>query len=372
MRNKKFVFWITLWSSLFLVSACSLSPGLRFEKVDGPTENILMSSGIKQNIVPITVDLLMGFEEIHKKNQEFPLELIYLNSHPPLPYQVGVGDRIDIVLWDQPEFNKAFSVGQGGFVVNHSGHIDFPYIGLVRVQSLTVQQIRELLIKSLGKYIKRPQLSIRVVDFRSQKIVVEGELKNPGMVPLNEIPMTLAEAISRAGGYQPLADQSRLQLLREGRSYQISLKTLFKKGLSASNILLKNGDWLKVPSREEQKIWVMGEVGQAIAVMMRDGELTLNDALIQAGGINTFSGDPGQIYVIRDFEKSLRQKELTVYHLNAKHVVHLALANHFPLQKNDIVFVDSSPVVRWNKVLNMLLPSAQSIQTLRSLSKGGN
>jgi polysaccharide export outer membrane protein len=97
---------------------------------------------------------------------------------------------------------------------------------------------------------------------------------------------------------------------------------------------------------------------------MRNGRLTLNEALGDAGGINPASADPSQIYVVR---KGVAEQP-EIYHLDARSPAAYALAEGFELKPRDVVYVDPVPLVRWNRVINLILPSSQIVNATRGLS----
>ncbi len=84
-------------------------------------------------------------------------------------------------------------------------------------------------------------------------------------------------------------------------------------GVSANRILLQSGDMVTVRHRDESKVYVMGEIARPSALPMRNGRLSLNEALGEAGGPNLLTANTGQIYVIRNSP----QGAPAVFHLNA-------------------------------------------------------
>jgi polysaccharide export outer membrane protein len=90
---------------------------------------------------------------------------------------------------------------------------------------------------------------------------------------------------------------------------------------------------------------------------MRNGRLSLNQALGEAGGVSTTSGNPRQIFVVRAKVDGTPE----VYHLDASTPVSYALAEGFELRPHDVVYVDPVPLVRWSRVINLILPSAQVV-----------
>jgi polysaccharide export outer membrane protein len=171
--------------------------------------------------------------------------------------------------------------------------------------------------------------------------------------PINDLPMTLTEAINRAGGVTPTADQSRIMVSREGKTFQINLPQLVQRGVNPSSIMLASGDVVRVLSRDESKIFISGEVTSPRALPMRNGRLTLNEALGEAGGINPVTGDARQVYVVRRTSQSS-----VVYQLDANAPGALAIAEGFELNPRDVVYVAATPLTNWNRTISAMIPGA--------------
>jgi polysaccharide export outer membrane protein len=268
-------------------------------------------------------------------------------------YTIGAGDVLAITVWDHPELAS----GAGGYLVSASGQVQFPYIGSTPLAGLTEQGANDLLSKRLAKYLKNPQITLSIQSYRAGSVYVDGEVRTPGLQPVNDLPMTLPVVLGRAGGLGPNADRSALALTRDGITTRIDLQQLTAQGINPANILLGSGDMLRVPGRDESRIFVLGEVSRAGAQLLRNGRLTLNEALGDAGGISPASGDPRQVYVIRNGAAGNPQ----IFHLDARTAVAYALAEGFELRSRDVVFVDPVPLVSWNRVISLILPSASAV-----------
>jgi polysaccharide export outer membrane protein len=194
---------------------------------------------------------------------------------------------------------------------------------------------------------------------------VEGEVRVPGTQIFTDVPMTLMEAISRAGGITATGDRSFVTLTRNSQTTAIDLMELQDLGVNPNRILLENGDLVTVHSREERKVFVMGEILRPSALLMRNGRLTLNEALGEAGGPNLNTANTSQIYVIRS---TSQEGAPAIFHLDASAPSALALAETFPLQARDIVYIDPVPLVSWNRVVSLILPSAQVLNTSRQIA----
>jgi polysaccharide export outer membrane protein len=101
---------------------------------------------------------------------------------------------------------------------------------------------------------------VRIQSFRSRRAFVEGEVRTPGLQIFTDVPMTLAEALNRAGGITANGDRSFVTLTRGDRTTLIDLTRLQDLGNGAGDIPLQNGDVVQVRNRDESKVVVMGEV----------------------------------------------------------------------------------------------------------------
>lgn len=353
-----------------LLTACtSMAPGIQFAKAPKSIEEGGTGEVIKTQIRPITPKLLT--EERELRDQQV-MENISALMQPAKSYVIEPGDVLQIVVWDHPELSASMlpavplgaaggagvatsplSQAQSGFEVDQSGVLEFPYAGKMQVAGLTPEQAHAQLTKKLAHYLKNPKITLRMLSYRSKRVYLDGEIKAPGVQPINDIPMTLIEAINRSGGMLPSADQSRIIINRNGKAYHINLPLLVQKGVDPSSIMLANGDVVRVLSRDESKIFISGEVTSPRALAMRNGRLSLNEALGESGGINPVSGDARQVYVIRR-----SSKESVVYQLDANSPGALAVAEGFELNPKDVVYVAATPLTNWNRTISALIPGA--------------
>lgn len=360
-----------------VLSACAVAPGMRMT-----TPATLPVAGGSSAVPPtemqipvtdINVALTQRMREADA--QANAVQLHELMSKPE-PYTLGAGDVLQITVWDHPELmaalgaqtqanSRPFDPAQG-FVIDSNGNVQMPYAGSVHVAGLRVEQSQQAVYTALSKVFVRPQVTVRVASFRAKQVYVDGEVHTPGAVPINDVPLTLFEAVNRAGDFSTTADQSRMVLVRDGVSYRLNLTSMLSSNQNPSKILLKNGDLLRVVSRDDNGVFVMGEVNKPVtAIPMKSGKLTLSDALSQAGSVNTASADAAQLYVIRGSSETTPQ----VFHLDARSPVAMVLANQFELQPKDVVYVDGNGLVRLSRVLSLLLPAINAGLTGAVLTK---
>jgi polysaccharide export outer membrane protein len=357
--------------------ACAAAPGM---KMSSPAV-LPVTSGdtqIPPERLPVPIENINVSLIAQMQSQLVQTRSIQLRElmTAPAVYTLGKGDVLQITVWDHPELAAAQGPsGQAatrasdpvpGFVIDEDGNLQFPYSGTLHVAGLRPVDVQRELTTRLTNVFIKPQVTVRVASFRAKQVFVDGQVHTPGALPLNDIPTTLYDAINRAGGFSDTADQSRLVLVRDGRSYPISLTDMLDTGVNPAKILLRDGDLLRVLARDENGVYVMGEVNKPMtAIPLRSGRLSLSEAISQAGSLNSNTADASEIYVIRNS----RGPNPQVYHLEARSPVSMLLANQFELNPRDIVYVDGNGLVRLSRVLTLLLPGINPALTAAIVTK---
>jgi len=351
---------LSIWtaSGFALVAMGCAAPGMKLTMKPGTTPTTTEVNGIHVTLRALDTNLLQsrGVRTVD------PSSLGELLTDKVPPYRVGPQDILLVTVWDHPEIT--LPLGQyrtdaaTGMVVDEEGLLYFPYIGKVKVSGLTTSQVRDALTTQLGKILQKPQVDVKVVAFRSQKVYVGGEVRTPAVYNVTDVPFTLAEAVNRAGGFQATADDSRLILTRGDRTWRLDFQALLASGNQIGRILLKDGDSLHVPNSLEEPIYMMGELVRPGTMPMTHGNLSLAKAISDAGGIQGLSADARSIYVIR---QAASAKSVDVFHLDARNPTSMVLADHFPLSPRDIVYVDAGTLVRFNRVMGLLAPTLSAV-----------
>ncbi len=359
------------WGRLVLIlplcawlGACGVAPGMSMQQpVSIPLESGTTPDHRAALPIPVTnidLSLIRRMHEMERNGRGLAPDIVA----SPEAYTIGRGDVLQITVWDHPELALAQGASPQaaprtadappGFVVDQDGTLQFPFAGRFPVAGSTVEQVQAQLARRLDKTFNDPQVTVRIASFRAKQVYIEGEVHTPGSQALNDIPMTIYDAIGRAGGFSSTADQSRIVLVRDGIERRVDLVEMAEQGRNPSKIVLRNGDLVRVLSRDDSGVFVMGEVNKPVtALPMRDGRLTLSDAIAQAGSLNANTADAAQLYVVR----GMQGEHLQVFHLDAHSPVAMVLANQFQLKPKDIVYVDGNALVRFSRVLSLLLPA---------------
>jgi polysaccharide export outer membrane protein len=218
-------------------------------------------------------------------------------------YVVGPEDVLTITSYDQPELS-------GKFTLDADGSFTYPLIGRVKVGGMPLRDVESSLKKRLvdGGFFKNPQITVSVETYKSQKVFVVGEVRNPGSYPLSG-DMTLIEALARAGSTLPTASGEAiivhadgnavgptLPIQEEGKNVEhVSIRDL-EKGIFTQNIELRDGDTVFV-SRAET-VYVFGQVKNPGSYALQQKNTSVLQALSLAGGV-TDRGSTSRIRIAR-------------------------------------------------------------------------
>lgn len=155
-------------------------------------------------------------------------------------YRMGAGDVLDIDIsgvWQQSDIRTQTAL-------NADGILDIGKLGAYRLQGLTVAQAQRVLRTALEHPNASPNVALRIDQYRSQAVRLQGEVYSPGDYFIDNQAMSLAEAITRAGGLLDRADLSRIELQRAGQKQNLDLRQLYDLGLPPESLLLRAGDVL--------------------------------------------------------------------------------------------------------------------------------
>ena len=351
-----------------LISSCTIVPGSKLTTID---KTIVTSEekdlASKFEVYPITIELLNKLSQPNLRpviNQELDSEI---NEYM---YFIGKADVLNIVVYEHDELTLPAgsfrSSEETGRVVKEDGTIYFPYIGRVSVIGKSVEQVRQLITRKLGKYIDNPFVDVSVAGFNSQKVFITGEVNNPTTLNITNIPLTLLSAVTNSGGVTEQADWSQATLIRaDGKEEILSLESLIKYGVLTENRLLHNNDIVYVPNNDKRKIFVLGEVVEPSSLPMSRVGMKLTEALGLSGGIDETSADAKGIFVIRKNDSD-SDKIATIYQLDLSDASSMVLGASFALEPFDIVYVTAAPLTLWNRVVNQLLPTLNVYDLLNS------
>lgn len=385
---------LLLFSANFFLLGCT-NPGLKLDQqgseiwarpateVETGDNRLSENPAYRVTLQQITPALVRGMRTSADRDWRIELKSAKTSGIPlPSEYRLGPGDVINVVVWNHPELTSpagpatAQSAEEAGRLVRADGTVFYPFVGVTKVAGLTAEEVRTQFQTALTKVLTDPQVDVRVVSYRSQRVVVTSDLGTSCIVPITDKPVTVLDALGQcvvatpAGTEQGAFYYTTAILTRGNDSQVVDLAALYRGGSSEAGVLaLKDGDRLHFVDNRANRVFMLGEIKEQVAVTMPVKGLSLADAIADAGGLNLDTVNAGRIYVIRGFVDDMQNAdgklqthlEPVIYQLNAKSIDALLLADQFPLRPRDVVFVSSATLVNWNRALAQIIPSLNTI-----------
>lgn len=204
-------------------------------------------------------------------------------------YIVGSQDVLTVTVFGEAELS-------GKYTVEQDGTFTFPQIGRVKAGGLTLRALEQQLKTKLADgYLKNPQVAVAIETYRSQRILVLGEVRAPGEYQLTG-EMTLLAALARAGsttataGHEAMIVRARKNP-KPGEDPSEVLRidlTELQAGNMGLNLTLQDGDTISVP--KAQSVFVTGQV-KSPGAYAADPGATVLQVLSLAGGLTDRGSD---------------------------------------------------------------------------------
>lgn len=346
-------------SITFALSACAFAPGSHLDPDDAGTT--LDGEVRLHQINPRLISEIRPRSPEPSRNEALEI------ARGDYDYRVGRGDILSITVWNHPELTipagSQRSAAEAGNWVHNDGTIFYPYIGRVQVEGLRITEIRDLIARELSSYIESPQVEVTIAAFRAKRIYVTGEVRNPGTIPVTNVPLTVLDAVNKVGGITDTADWNSVLVTRDGVEHRLSLRDLYIYGDTRQNTLLQAGDVVHVERNDNNKVFVLGEVRQPRSVSLSRSRMSLAEALSEVGGIAEDRADARGIFVFREAQAG-QSHLVDIFQLDVKNATSYVLADQFELQPRDIVYVTAAPIARWNRVISNLMPTITGLYQL--------
>jgi len=258
-------------------------------------------------------------------------------------YILGEGDRLSIRVFgvdDMPD--RPVDVSAESDIVA-------PQVGRVNVGGMSVRALESALTQKYAKFYKDPEVTVTVIEYRSQPVTVIGSVFTPGVIQLRR-PTRLMEVISQAGGLKPDAGDrvlitrkpasSNASALANDQNFttqEVDVRKIIEGQDPSLNVLVRSQDLITIP--KAKLVYVVGEITRPGGYVLEghSSSITVLQALALAGGANK-TALTSQTRILRAGVDSTHRTELKID-------LHKMLANKAPdveLRADDILFVPNS------------------------------
>lgn len=209
-------------------------------------------------------------------------------------YVIGAQDNLSIIVSDEAELT-------GKYRVDTDGTISMPYLSRVPLAGLSLAEAQDKITTLLkAGFIRNPQVRVEVDQFKARSVLVTGEVRTPGKVPLLGTTMSLLEALALAGSPTQNASNDVLVMHpprpgeRAPDPITINRKDL-ELGKVGRDLVLLDGDIVNVPVAK--RFYISGFIKNPGSFVLDTGT-TVGQAIILAGGL-TDRGSDRRLTVIR-------------------------------------------------------------------------
>ena len=209
----------------------------------------------------------------------------------PTDYPLGARDVIQITVFGEVALS-------GRYVVTTEAELRMPELGLIQVGGRTKNELAAHIEELLRDgFLMRPQVTVQVLEHRSQRVDVTGAVEQPGEYYL-EGPTSLLQMLSRAGGIETDKSIGEVRVRRQDGT-EIVVNYTDLAASASGDVMLHAGDVVLVP--EGQQVFIGGEVKQPGALLYAES-LTVTQALTRVGGPSEFARLRGA-YILRDGQR---------------------------------------------------------------------
>jgi polysaccharide export outer membrane protein len=320
----------------------------------------------RQVSAQIPQQILAGQEAWARQGQiqeQLMKQAVMLSKPDFTDYKVGPEDLLQISFLDAEKLSSEARV-------DGQGEIRLLLVGDVEVGGLSPVEITRKLARLYkeGDYLRDPQITVAVKEFRHQRVAVTGAVNKPDYYPLIG-PRNLLDVLSMSGGLTEKAGEvvyimrpasgstasqasNREEQIAGAESTVVDLNQLLLKGAVELNVPIQNGDVVFVPFA--QSAYVLGAVVRPGGVFLKDN-MTVSKAVAQSGGLNLIIAS-NNITVVRTDANGQR----TTIPVDLGQVTE-GRVEDVALRENDIVFVHENGVRRFLFDIKQLFPASTSM-----------
>jgi polysaccharide export outer membrane protein len=309
----------------------------------------------------------------------------------PAPNQrIGIGDTVHVTIWEaaagglfsSPALDRNSTGARTAVIppqtVSKDGSITVPYAGRIRVAGLTTPQVEQRIVNGLAGKAIEPQVLVTVPLGTSNAVTVLGEVTNGARVPLSVRGERILDILASAGGIRAPAHETFVTLQRRGRTVAVPMQRLV---LNASENIYAHPDDVITVVRSPQTYSVFGAAGRNAVVPFEAAGMTLEQAVAKAGGLLDWRSDPQGVFLLR-YESARIASQLdpkikivhsdarvpVIYKINMRDAKSYFLAQSIHIRNRDIIYVANSQVTEFQKIIQLLLSTAQPVATGAALA----
>ena len=357
----------------------------------GPSEKTVQaapSQASLKGIEVIPVNYTVA-RELERDQMQRRFSSVFRGAEHP-EHLVGPGDVLQVYIWEAPPAmlftaqavaSAGLSLGGSGMVslpaqtVDNSGDIAVPFAGRIHAAGLSLSQVEALVTKRLKGMANHPQVLVALAQNNTQNVTVVGNVQHSMELPLNPGGLRLLRALALAGGITRPVEKTSIQISRDGRVMTLPLQTILRD--PRQNIALRAGD-VVTALYQPSSFTVLGAAGRNAEIDFEASGISLAQALARAGGVDGSRSNPSGVFVFR-FEspdalhwpkqptKLVDGKVPTIFQFDLRDPATFFVAQSFPVQDHDLLYVSDSPSTDLQRVLGVVGSIVYPFASLQNL-----
>ncbi|MEO1549174.1 MAG: polysaccharide biosynthesis/export family protein [Pseudomonadota bacterium] len=287
----------------------------------------------------------------------------FLNAARPSTETIKPGDVLSITVWENVDNGLLATAGQkvtllDGIQVDEAGRIFVPYAGRIEASGRSPEQLRQQVTRLLGDQTPDPQVEVRRKPGDGTSVRVIGKVALQGVKPLQPSTRSLTALLAASGGATTDPDLTRVTVRRGSQEGSVLMSDLLGNG--AYDIALRPNDTIVV-EEEKRSFTALGATTTQALVPFPKAEITLVEALAQAGGLSGNTADPTGIFVFRREPGRVADRVLGVqgsadgqpfaYVVDLTQPGGFFIAREFQVQDGDTIYITEAPFVGWARVI---------------------
>jgi polysaccharide export outer membrane protein len=357
----------------------------------GPSEKTVQaapSQASLKGIEVIPVNYTVA-RELERDQMQRRFSSVFRGAEHP-EHLVGPGDVLQVYIWEAPPAmlftaqavaSAGLSLGGSGMVslpaqtVDNSGDIAVPFAGRIHAAGLSLSQVEALVTKRLKGMANHPQVLVALAQNNTQNVTVVGNVQHSMELPLNPGGLRLLRALALAGGITRPVEKTSIQISRDGRVMTLPLQTILRD--PRQNIALRAGD-VVTALYQPSSFTVLGAAGRNAEIDFEASGISLAQALARAGGVDGSRSNPSGVFVFR-FESPdalhwpkqpttlVDGKVPTIFQFDLRDPATFFVAQSFPVQDHDLLYVSDSPSTDLQRVLGVVGSIVYPFASLQNL-----
>lgn len=305
---------------------------------------------------------------------------------------IGKGDFLEITLWEAPPavlfgtasldirsgVSTARNVTLPEQMVSDEGKVTIPFIGSILAAGKTLSEIETDIAKRLSGKANQPQVMARITRNVSAVATVVGEVVQNNRFPLTARGERVLDAIAAAGGVRQPVGKVTLQITRGAIVQSMPLERVIQD--PKQNVRLIPGDVLTAMYQPLSFI-SLGATGRNEEISFEAQGITLAQALARTGGIQDQRADAKALFIFR-YEEPLvvgvagenppltpEGKTPVIYRADLRDPRSFFIAQNFPIQDKDVIYVSNAPAAELQKFMNILTSIVFTAQGLGAIAR---